>query len=1062
MSCKPHLAACARCPEIRSKPGYIYSLDNRSILDKQLLETYGETIADLNHATTNSRKWTITLRKVNIPPLVVRKIIRTVARIEKAATQLHLDTPQPEVGPALPKTTYRLSEQPGIYKVLQQVGETVIIESQQETVDLFAASVDLAANYHLDVLTLYTQLKNIYPETSAMPISHLTKLAEQIEDQTRNYEVREESVEVALALIKPDGFDKEIAADGMETYTAEISYPIDREQLLTRWEKWKDQAGELGFHYDPYNFDSSPERSFFTQLLDTLNQQPDQVEDIYFTGALSDPQKTDFFVEYKGEDNNWHRYTPDFVIRRKDGKCLIVEIKKEHDRLHIIDGENGAKAIATQKWVGLNPDKLKYQMIFTANDEIGYDQVYKAAAIIRRQRIMNNKTSEVHIKPAKGRPMLTWVGKRPLRTVTSYPAQKIEVFGSTNKASDKQADIWADWPADYPQGGLLFHGDNKDVLAHLLAEGFRGKIQLIYIDPPFDSGADYVRKVVLRGMVGMAKIEGEEYALGEQIQYTDIWAKDSYIQFIYERLLMLKELLSENGCIYVHCDYRKGHYIRCLLDEIFGSENLQNEIIWKRTSARSDLHTFNHIHDSIYFYSKSKEIYFNQLHVPHTKEYIKRYFTYKEPDGRRFATIDATQAGITKTGESGKPWRGFDPASKGNHWKFGISEMDRLDDEGKIYWPDKEGGWPRLKAYLKEQKGAAIQSIWNDVNVINSQANEREEYPTQKPEALLERIIGSSSRPGDLILDCFIGSGTTAAVAQKMGRRWIGCDINKGAIQTASKRLSDILKDQVSTVQAPKSPKLLPIDDGQEEQPKPIQLSFSVFRVNDYDLQIQHNEAVNLACKHIGITRTKTDTFFEGVLGKRLAKIVPFNHPASPLDLEEIKRELGNRPEEGRDIVVVCLGKELAIDAWIEDWNRLRMQGDFPNKIEVIELRSDPRYGGFFTHQPAQADIKIQRTGERISVDIESFVSPTIVERLKQQAGLLSPQIDDWRAMVDSVMIDPAYDGKVFNVALADVPEKKSDLVAGKYSLPLRDKKTTVAVKITDMLGEEVLNTQQV
>jgi len=380
------LQATSRC--LRQVPGNtvkarIYlSLDNRSILDKQLQETYGETISDLNYTTTNSRKWTITLRKVNIPPLVVRKIIRKIVRIEKSATKLHLDIPQQEAGPTLTKTTYRLSEQPGIYKVLQQVGETLTIESQQETVDLFAASVDLAANYHLDVLTLYTLLKSIYPLSSTMPISHLTKLAEQIEEQTRNYEVREEAVEVALALIKPDGFDKEITADGVETYTAEISYPIDREQLLTRWEMWKNQAGSLGFHYDPYNFDSSPERSFFTQLIDTLHQHPDQIEDIYFTGAISDPQKTDFFIEYKGEDGNWHRYTPDFVIRRKDGKCLIVEIKKEHDRLHIIDGEKGAKALATQKWIGLNPNKLKYQMIFTASDEIGYDQVHKAQQLL--------------------------------------------------------------------------------------------------------------------------------------------------------------------------------------------------------------------------------------------------------------------------------------------------------------------------------------------------------------------------------------------------------------------------------------------------------------------------------------------------------------------------------------------------------------------------------------------------------------------------------------------------------------------------------------------------------
>lgn len=376
------LQATSRC--LRQVPGNtikarVYlSIDNRSILDKQLQETYGETISDLNHTTANSRKWTITLRKVNIPPLVVRKLIRTVVRVDIGETKLQITLPQPETRPALTKTTYRLSEQPGIYKVLQQVEDTVTIESQEDTVDLFAASVDLAANYHLDALTLFNLLKDVYPETYSMPIGHLTKIAEQIEEQTRKYEIKEESVEVALALIKPDGFDKEIAVDGVETYTAEISYPIDREYLLTRWEKWKNQAGNLGFHYDPYNFDSSPERSFFTQLLDDLHQHPDDIEDIYFTGATSDPQKTDFYVEYKGEDNSWHRYTPDFIVRRKDGKCLIIEIKKERDRLHIIDGETGAKAVATQKWVGLNPDRLKYQMIFTDSDDVGYDQVLNA------------------------------------------------------------------------------------------------------------------------------------------------------------------------------------------------------------------------------------------------------------------------------------------------------------------------------------------------------------------------------------------------------------------------------------------------------------------------------------------------------------------------------------------------------------------------------------------------------------------------------------------------------------------------------------------------------------
>jgi len=324
---------------------------------------------------------------VNIPPLVVRKLVRTIVRLEKATTQINLKPPQTEQAPTLTKTIYSLANQLGINRVLQQVGDTIVVETKSETVDLFTAAVDLAANYHLDTLSLYNLLKSIYPDQTSIPVTHLTSLASQIEEQTRNYEVKEETVEVALALIKPSGFDKEVNADGVETYTAEITYPIDRQRLLTRWEEWKAQAGNFGFHYDPYNFDSSPERSFFAQLLEALQLHPDQVEDIYFTGALTDPQKTDFFVEYKGEDDGWHRYTPDFVIQRKDGKCLIVEIKKEHDRLHPIDGEKGAKAVATQKWVGLNPNRLKYQMIFADRDEIGYDQIKTARKFIEGNEV---------------------------------------------------------------------------------------------------------------------------------------------------------------------------------------------------------------------------------------------------------------------------------------------------------------------------------------------------------------------------------------------------------------------------------------------------------------------------------------------------------------------------------------------------------------------------------------------------------------------------------------------------------------------------------------------------
>ena len=608
----------------------------------------------------------------------------------------------------------------------------------------------------------------------------------------------------------------------------------------------------------------------------------------------------------------------------------------------------------------------------------------------------------VEIKPAKGRPMLTWVGKCPLRNVIAYPAQLVETLSEEVEVERLSPNVdWSDWPQMFPKGGLLFHGDNKDVLAYLLANGFRGKVNLVYIDPPFNSGADYVRKVNLRGLVSTAKVDGAGYELGEQIQYTDIWANDNYLQFMYERLMLIKELLSDDGSIYLHCDWHKSHHLRCLLDEIFGSEQIRNEIIWKRTSARSDSKTFNHIHDTILLYSKGSEIRWNRLLLPNPEDYLERYYNYSDGDGRRFMALNLTAPGL-RNGSTGLPWRGFEPRTQSNHWKYTIDNLEQLDQEGKIYWPDKDGGWPRLKRYLDQAEGRAIQSIWDDIYTVNSQAIERTDYPTQKSEDLLERIILSSSYPGDLVLDCFIGSGTTSTVAQRLGRRWIGADINKGAIQTTTNCLQSIILEQSSDPIDAHG--VLPED---EREPQPCQLSFSIYRINDYDLQIQHNEAYKIAIEHLGMTGTPTDAFFDGVLGKRLVKIIPFNHPLTPLDLEEIKNELANRPEESRGIVVVCLGKELHVDAWLEDWNRIRRQRDFPNKIEVIELHSDPRYGGFFVHEPDEAVVRFERADGYVMVTIENFLSPTIIQRLEQQSigPLLRPQITNWQAMVDSIMI---------------------------------------------------------
>lgn len=599
------------------------------------------------------------------------------------------------------------------------------------------------------------------------------------------------------------------------------------------------------------------------------------------------------------------------------------------------------------------------------------------------------------IKAAKGRPMLTWVGKKPLRRVTPLPAQKVEVFDPTHDAATRDGDAWGDWPSGYPRAGLLFHGENKDVLAHLLANGFRGKVKLIYIDPPFDSGADYVRKVQLRGVSGTAKVDGEPYTLGEQVQYEDIWANDNYLQFMYERLLLLKEMLSHDGSIYVQMDWRRAHYVKVVMDEVFGPDSYIREIIWRIgwvSGYKSTADNWIRNHETLLFYAKDPSaVTFNKTYVPYPPDYER--------------------------------WGGR-PSGKG------------------LPVEDVWGVFP--------QEGVT------SLQVV-SYSSQLTDYPTQKPEGLIKRVIAASSDPGDLVVDCFVGSGTTAVVAQKLGRRWIACDINKGALHTAEKRLQEAITDQINNARKAKAVGKLIADEEVSSEIEPAELSFAVYRVNDYDLQVQHNEAVSLACNAVGITRTRADSYFDGTRGRQLAKIIPVSHPLTILDLEGVRKELEARPEEDRGIVVVCLGKELAVNKWLEEWNRLRQRGDVPNTIEIIDIR-DPHYGAF-EHKPAQARVDTRREKGKIVVEVQDFISPTIIERLRQQAGILEPHIDDWRAMVDTVMIDAAYDGEVFNVCLSDVPEKKADLVQGRYEFPAPGGETTVAVKITDMLGEEVLVT---
>jgi len=588
--------------------------------------------------------------------------------------------------------------------------------------------------------------------------------------------------------------------------------------------------------------------------------------------------------------------------------------------------------------------------------------------------------NKIKITSTKGRPMLNWVGKKPLDYVKGFPTQLVEVFNPLN--TERIVDIPTYKELEDNWQNLLFHGDNKDVLATLLELGFRGKIDLIYIDPPFKSGADYVRKVELRGLKKLGRIEEDEASVLQQTMYFDIWNNDTYLQFMYERLMLMKELLSDTASIYVHLDWHVGHYIKLLMDEIFGQDNFVNEIIWCYTGPSQTSKYFVRKHDNILFYTKTDNYIFNteSLRVKYKKS--------------------TKWAGKTS-------FTGLTPKET----------VEKLDKRGKL-----------------------LEDWWIDVAGIGYAHKQITGFATQKPETLLDRIINASSNKGDLVLDCFIGSGTTARVAQKLSRRWIGCDINKGAIHLTSRELQKIINWQVKNKDT-KYP------------------TFAIYKVNNYDLKLLRTEAIELAVQHIGIQRTKTDRFFDGYLGKTLVKIIEFNHPLTLLDLQILQDELKRRPNEDRDITIVCLGKELAVDPWIEEWNKKHPV----NKIRVIELKTDKKYGNFLIHKPAEAKIKIQRKSEnKALIEIEDFISPTIIERLNIDSKLFKVKIPDFRCMIDTVLIDTNYNGNIFNIIYADVPKKKTDLVKGKYELKILQDKTTVAIKIIDMLGEEVIYTKEI
>lgn len=385
----------------------------------------------------------------------------------------------------------------------------------------------------------------------------------------------------------------------------------------------------------------------------------------------------------------------------------------------------------------------------------------------------------------------------------------------------------------------LYYGDNLAVLR----ESIRSEtVDLIYLDPPFNSNASYnVLFKSPQGQEAAAQIQAfdDTWHWGDSAEeaYQDVMRSGNaaaaemlramrgflgendmmaYLAMMAVRLIELHRVLKPTGSLYLHCDPTASHYLKVLLDAVFGAENFRNEIIWRRTSSHNSAKRWGPVHDTILFFAKSQRTGWNPTFEAYDAKYLDRFYRFEDERGR-FRIGDLTGAG-TRKGDSGKPWRDYDPTAAGRHWAIPTKvalrggtevgfeklspqeKLDILDEEGLIYWPPK-GKVPQFKRYLEGDRGAPIQSVVTDIGPLSSQAQERLGYPTQKPVALLERILSASSNPGDVVLDPFCGCGTTVHAAEKLGRAWIGIDVTHLAIGLIEKRLRQAFPGVAFTTQ---------------------------------------------------------------------------------------------------------------------------------------------------------------------------------------------------------------------------------------------------------------------
>ncbi len=712
---------------------------------------------------------------------------------------------------------------------------------------------------------------------------------------------------------------------------------------------------------------------------------------------------------------------------------------------------------------------------------------------------------------------LVWNGKTNEITNTVLPFQTIE------QVDEPRAENTADTKAqlalfDFDQRGRqikgwtnkLIWGDNKLILSSLKNGPLReeieanGGIKLIYIDPPFDVGADFSMDIE----IGDEQFTKEPSVL-EELAYRDTWGKgaDSFIAMIYERIQLMHDLLSPDGSIFVHCDYRVSPYIRLLLNEVFGENNFLNEIIWRRKggSALGVMSRLSVATDTIFWFSKSDDFTIKAVYSDAPEEYVKTQFRHADPDGRKFM-INVMRS------PSPRPnlrydYKGYKTPPNG--WSVPIETMRKMDEEGRLYFPDSKEKQIYKKIYLDEYLGQQINNLWTDISTLKGNNSEIMDYPTQKPEALLARIISLASNENDIVADFFVGSGTTLAISEKMNRKWIGSDLGKFSIHTTRKRMISVQREIKK--------------EGKDYR------AFEILNLGKYERQLyvgvnpnlqddqQQQQLVQKEKDFISLIlkayKGETASGFEHFIGKknnRLVAVGPINLPVgrdfvhellaeaidkklTKLDVLAFEFEMGLFPHiqeeaksKGVDLALKYIPRDVFDKQAIEknqvvfhDVAFIEVKPHIKGKTLAIELTD---FSVFYNQDTlANVESELKNGGSKILVENGQIIKVT-----KDKSGITNRTVltKKWTDWIDYWSVDFDFENKKEIIRYTDEDGKQVEAWTGDYifenewqsfrtkkdrSLELKSVfhectkgKRKVAIKVVDIFGNDTMKVIEV